>query len=178
MSSPAGPGGGNTPADYVRPGAGLYPSPGTYRDGAAPQHSTVGSTPAPAAEGAPRSLGDLIGEITTDLSTLVQQEIALAKAEATQSAKRAGKGAGMFGGAGFAGYFVLLFASIALWWAIGDGIGHGWSALIVAALWAIAGVVLAKAGQKEFAQIRGLKRTTETLGKIPNAVKGNEEENR
>jgi hypothetical protein len=125
-----------------------------------------------------RSLGDLIGEITNDLSTLVRQEVELAKAEATQSAKRAGKGAGMFGGAGFAGYMVLLFLSIALWWALGDGMGHGWSALIVAALWAIAAVILALAGRKEFAAMRGLDRTTDSIKKIPNAVKGNEEENR
>ena len=125
-----------------------------------------------------RSLGDLIGEITSDLSTLVRQEVELAKAEATQSAKRAGKGAGMFGGAGLAGYFVLLFLSVALWWAIGDGIGRAWSALIVAAIWAIVGLVLYVRGRKEFAEVRGLDRTTETLGKIPNAVKGNEEDKR
>jgi hypothetical protein len=179
VSSPAGPGsGGDNPVDYARASPGLYPPAGTYRDPAVPDHPVAGSGPVPTGQGASRSLGDLIGEITTDLSTLVQQEIALAKAEATQSAKRAGKGAGMFGGAGFAGYFALLFASIALWWAIGDGMGHGWSALIVAALWAIAGAILAALGKKEFAQIRGMGRTTETLGKIPNAVKGNEEENR
>ena len=178
MSSPLGPtGGGYHPADYAAAPRGLYPPPGTYRDlsGAAP---AAGSHAAVDPEAAPRSLGDLISEITTDLSTLVRQEVALAKAEATQSAKRAGKGAGMFGGAGFAGYFVLLFVSIALWWAIGDGLGHGWSALIVALVWAIVGVVLAKSGQKEFAQIRGLDRTAETLAKIPNAVAGNEQENR
>ena len=84
----------------------------------------------------------------------------------------------MFGGAGFAGYMVALFLSIALWWAIGDGMGHGWSALIVAALWAIAALVLYLRGRRNSPQIRGLDRTTETLGKIPNAVKGNEEENR
>ncbi len=147
-------------------------APGMYQDGG-PASSHPVETPA-----APRSLGELIGEITTDLSTLVQQEIALARAEATQSAKRAGKGAGMFGGAGFAAHFVLLFLSIALWWGLGESIGHGWSALIVAVLWAIVAAVLYVVGKKEFADIRGLKRTTETLGKIPNAVKGNEEDNR
>ena len=120
MSSPIQP-----PGSYGGVSTGLYP-PTSAGSAAAPVGSVGG-------EG--RSLGELISEITGDLSTLVQQEIALAKAEATQSAKRAGKGAGMFGGAGFAGYMVALFLSIALWWAIGDGIGHGWSALIVAALW-------------------------------------------
>ncbi|GGL85483.1 phage holin family protein [Nakamurella endophytica] len=125
-----------------------------------------------------RSLGELIGGITTDLSTLMRQEVALAKAELTQSAKRAGKGAGMFGGAGFAGYFVLLFLSIWLWWWIGTGIGHSWSALIVTLLWAVVGLVLFLRGRAELKRVRGLDRTTETLGKIPNAVKGHEEENR
>ena len=166
MSSPIQP-----PGSYGGGSTGLYPtSSGVPASGPA---GTAGS-----ADGDTRSLGELISGITTDLSTLVQQEIALAKAEATQSAKRAGKGAGMFGGAGFAGYFVLLFLSIALWWAIGDGIGRGWSALIVAVLWAIVGLVLYMRGRKEFAEVRGMDRTTETLGKIPNAVKGNEEDNR
>jgi hypothetical protein len=127
---------------------------------------------------APRSLGELVGEITSDLSTLMRQEVELAKAEVAQSAKRAGKGAGMFGGAGLAGHMVVLFLSVALWWALGDAIGRGWSAVIVAAIWAVAAVVLVVAGRREFAEIRGLDRTVETVKKIPNAVKGNEEDNR
>ncbi len=180
MSSPVDPAASTSYAPGAAgPSPGLYP-PADYRTDspAAPRHSEPAARPVPGVEESPRSLGELIGEITTDLSTLVQQEIALAKAEATQSAKRAGKGAGMFGGAGFAGYFVLLFLSVALWWALGDHLGRGWSALIVAALWAIVGLVLYLRGRKEFAEIRGLDRTAETLGKIPNAVKGNEGENR
>jgi hypothetical protein len=138
-----------------------------------------GSHPVETTTEAPqRSLGEIVSGITADLSTLMQQEVALAKAEATQSAKRVSKGAGMFAGAGFAGYFVLLFLSIALWWALGVHTGQGWSGLIVALLWAIVGAVLALRGKKELADVRGLDRTTETLGKIPNAVKGHEEQNR
>jgi hypothetical protein len=125
-----------------------------------------------------KSLGDLLSEITTDVSTLMRQEVALAKAEATQSAKRAGKGAGMFGGAAFAGYMGILFLSISLWWALGNAIGHGWSALVVAVLWLAAAAILFVVGRKEIASIRGLDRTAETVSKIPNAIKGNEEENR
>ena len=138
----------------------------------------IGSSPLQAQESSPRSLGEIVSEITTDLSTLMRQEVALAKAEITQSAKRAGKGAGMLAGAGFAGYFVVLFLSIALWWALGDAIGNGWSALIVAVLWAIVAAVLAARGRKELTEVQGLDRTSETLGKIPNAIKGHEEENR
>ena len=64
------------------------------------------------------SVGQLIGEVTKDLSTLMRQELELAKAEVTVEAKKAGQGAGMFGAAGFAGYMVLMFLSFALWWAL------------------------------------------------------------
>ncbi len=126
----------------------------------------------------PRPLGELIGEITGDLSTLLRQEVELAKAELAQSAKRAGKGSGMFAGAGIAGHMVLVFLSVSLWWALGVHIGHGWSALIVAVIWAVVAAELIMVGRKEFALIKGLKRTSETVGKIPNAIKGNEQENR
>jgi hypothetical protein len=126
----------------------------------------------------PRSLGELINEVTADLSTLMRQEVALAKAEMTQSAKRAGKVAGMFGGAGYAAHLVLLFLSIAAWWAIGTAIGLGWSALIIAAIWAIVAAVLAARGRAEMAHISGLEKTAETVKKIPNALKGEEELNR
>jgi hypothetical protein len=61
--------------------------------------------------------------------------------------------------------------------AIGSQIGYGWSALIVAAIWAIIAAVLASVGKKELDRVRGVPRTTETLGKIPNALKGQEEKN-
>ena len=66
------------------------------------------------------SIGDLLSDITTDLSTLMRQELELAKAEVKQEAVKTGKAAGMLGGAGFAGYMTLLFASIALWWGLAN----------------------------------------------------------
>jgi uncharacterized membrane protein YqjE len=131
-----------------------------------------------ASDSSSKSLGELLSGITADLSTLMRQEVELAKAELSQSAKRAGKGAGMFGGAVFAAYMMILFLSISLWWALGNAIGHGWSALIVAVLWLIVGAVLYSIGRKELAAVRGLDRTAETVAKIPNAIKGNEQENR
>ncbi|GMA87938.1 hypothetical protein GCM10025868_31880 [Angustibacter aerolatus] len=123
------------------------------------------------------SIGAILGDVSKDLSTLVRQEIELAKAEAKESASKAGKGAGMLGGAGVAGHFAVLFASIALWWGLGNATGRGWSALIVMLLWAVIAGVLALVGKK-LAQVKGLDRTTETVKKIPPALKGHEEENR
>ena len=67
----------------------------------------------PAAKAANTSPGELASEVAKDMSTLVRQEVALAKAELQQEAKTAGTAVGAFGGAGFAGYFVLVFLSLA-----------------------------------------------------------------
>ncbi len=123
------------------------------------------------------SIGDLIGNVTQDLSLLVRQEVELAKAELSQSAKRAGTGSGMLAGAGVAGHFVLLFLSIALWWALAHPLGHAWSALVLAVIWGVVAAVLALKGRKELQRIKGAPRTTETVKKIPNALKGDEEAN-
>lgn len=117
------------------------------------------------------SLGTLLSQVMTDLSTLMRQEIALAKAELTVSAKKAGKGAGMLGGAGIAGHFVLLFLSIALWAAIGGtAVGYAWSAVIVAVIWAIIAAVLAAVGRSALKDIEGAPQTAETVRDIPPAV--------
>jgi hypothetical protein len=121
------------------------------------------------------SIGELLGDISADFSTLVRQEVELAKAEIRQSASRAGKGAGMLAGAGVGAHFVLLFLSIALWWTVGNTTGRGWSALIVAAVWAVVTAVLAAVGRGQLNEIRGVPQTTETVKKIPSAVAGNEE---
>ncbi len=120
------------------------------------------------------SVGQLLGEISGDLSTLMRQEVELAKSEIRQSAKRAGKGSGMLAGAAVGGHMVLLFLSIALWWALGSAIGLGWSALVVGILWGIAAAVLAASGRSSLKSVRGLPRTTATVKKIPDALKGNE----
>jgi hypothetical protein len=130
--------------------------------------------PPPAQSVGDRSLGELISEVTGDLSTLMRQELELAKAELQQSATRAGKGAGMLGGAAVAGYFVLLFVSIALWWAIGSATGLGWAAVIVALLWGVIAAILALSGRSSLTSVRGIPKTTDTMKKIPDALKGNE----
>jgi hypothetical protein len=120
------------------------------------------------------SVGALIGEVTKDLSTLMRQELELAKVELKVEAKKAGQGAGMFGAAGFAGYMVLMFLSIALWWALSHLVGHSWSALIVAILWGIVGAVAFMMGKKKFDQVNPKpERTVETLSQVPGALKPN-----
>lgn len=121
------------------------------------------------------SLGDLLGDVTRDMSTLMRQEVELAKAEMKQTASRAGKGGGMLAGAGVAGHFVLLFLSIALWYALGELMGLGWSAVVVAVLWGIIAAILASIGRKKLKEVKGLPQTTETLQEIPATLKPGED---
>ena len=117
------------------------------------------------------SLGDLLSDVTRDMSTLMRQEVELAKVELKQTATRAGKGAGMLAGAGVAGHFVLLFLSLALWWALGDLMGLGWAGVVVAVIWGIVAAILASIGRKELNAIKGMPQTAETLQEIPPTLK-------
>jgi len=122
-----------------------------------------------------QSIGELFTDVTKDVSLLIRQEVDLAKAELRQSATTAGKGAGELGGAAVAAHFGLLFISIAIWWAIGNGIGRGWAGLIVGAVYLLIAGVLGAIGRKDLKAVQGLPQTTGTVKKIPSALKGNEE---
>ena len=104
------------------------------------------------------SLGDLLGEVTRDLSTLIRQELALAKAELKESAGKAAKGAGILGGAAYAAGMAVLFLSIALWWALGTLIGGGWAGVVVAVLWAVIALILYSVGRSQISRSRGPRR--------------------
>ncbi|MFP7761174.1 phage holin family protein [Marisediminicola sp. LYQ134] len=134
-------------------------------------------TPTPSEErAATTSLGELLGDVTRDLSTLMRQEIELAKAELTETGKRAGKGAGLLGGAGYAGIMAVFFLSVALWWALGYWFDNlAWAAVVVAVLWGIIALVMFLVGKKELKRVPGAPRTVDSVKKIPEAVKRNEE---
>jgi hypothetical protein len=88
------------------------------------------------------SVGELVSAVSADAQTLFRQEVELAKAEMRQEATKAGKAAGMFGGAGFAGYMVALFLSLAAAAALDNVLDAVWAALIVTGGWAVIGAVL------------------------------------
>jgi hypothetical protein len=119
------------------------------------------------------SVGELIGEVAQDLSTLMRQELALAKAEVKAEAIKAGQAAGMLGAAGFAGYMVLLFASVAAWWGLAEVMAKGWAALVVTAVWAVIGAVLFAVGRRRIREVNPKpERTAETVKELPDAIKG------
>ena len=113
---------------------------------------------------ADRSFGELLGELSSDLSRLVRQEIALAKAETKEELSKAGQGAGMLGGAGVAGLLTLLFLSLGLMFGLASVMDVGWAALIIAVVWALVGAALAAVGRSRLRQATPpLQQTVETL---------------
>lgn len=125
----------------------------------------------PEEKAATTSIGDLLSGVTQDLSTLFRQEVELAKAELTESAKKAGRGAGMFGGAGLTALFALLFLSIAAWWGLGYLLNNALSAVVIAVIYGIVALILFLRGKKELKQIDGAPKTVDSLKKIPESVK-------
>jgi nitrate/nitrite transporter NarK len=90
--------------------------------------------------------------------------VELAKAELKQEATKAGKAAGMLGGAGFAGYLAVVLLSFALVFALGNVMNLGWAALIVAVIWGIIGAVLFANGRKRLKTVDPVpRRTADTL---------------
>ncbi|HEU5108971.1 MAG TPA: phage holin family protein [Micromonosporaceae bacterium] len=105
-----------------------------------------------------------MAEVADDVSRLFRQEVELAKAEIKTEATKAGKAAGMLGGAGFAGYMLALFASLALMFGLDAVMPAGWAAVIVAALWGVVGAVLYSTGRKKLKDVSPVpQQTVETL---------------
>jgi MFS family permease len=97
-------------------------------------------------------IGELLKQLSQETTTLVRQELELAKAEMAEKGKKAGKGAGMFGGAGVVGFLALGALTAALILAL-DTAMDGWlAALIVGLVYAAIAGVLALTGKKEVQQ--------------------------
>ena len=105
-----------------------------------------------AATGTDPTLGGLVVEVSRDISKLVHQEIELAKTELKQEATSAGKGVGMFGGAGVTALYLVGFASLTVVFALAKVMDHVWAALIVTVFWALVTGVLALLGRKNLKQ--------------------------
>jgi uncharacterized membrane protein YqjE len=96
-----------------------------------------------------QSIGDLLKRLSEETSTLVRQEMALARAEITEQGKRAGTGAGMLGGAGVAGLLTLGALTATVIGVLDTGMAFWLAALIVTAVWAAVAGVLALQGRNK-----------------------------
>ena len=99
-----------------------------------------------------QQIGDLVKQLSEQTSTLVRKELQLAQIEMTEKGKRAGIGAGLFGGAGAVALYgvgALVAAVILL---LATAIEPWLSALIVAVVLLAAGGVAALMGKKQVQQ--------------------------
>ena len=111
-----------------------------------------------------KSLGELVSDMTSEISVLMRKEMQLAKVELKEEAGRAGKPAGMLGAGAFCAYFALLFASLALAWLLDQVMPVPLAFFIVAVLYGIVAAVLITQGRTRLKQIDPVPRqTVETL---------------
>jgi MFS family permease len=99
-----------------------------------------------------RSLADLARQLSDQTTELVRHEVELAKSELRVKGKRAGIGAGMFGGAGALGIYALGALTAAIIAGIAEALPVWASALIVAALYGAIAGILALRGKKKVQQ--------------------------
>ena len=94
-----------------------------------------------------RPVGELLKELSNQTTTLVRQELELAKAEMAEKGKKAGLGAGMFGGAGLVGLLALGSLTTCVIAALDTGMELWLAALIVAVVYAAIAGALALLGK-------------------------------
>jgi uncharacterized membrane protein YqjE len=99
------------------------------------------------------SLGELFSGLTTDMSGLVRDELALAKVELKEEISKAGRAGGMFGGAALAGYMTVVLLSFAAAWGLAEVMAAGWAFLIVAVIWAAAAAFLYFRGREQLEKV-------------------------
>jgi len=117
------------------------PTPGTDTDPTKPKQPD-------------KSLGDLFGDLSSEFTDLISTEIELAKVEVRNEARKAGRTAGMFGGAAVAGYMALLLLSFAVAWGLENVMDAGLAFLIVGAAYAIAAGVLFMRGRDRMSDLK------------------------
>ena len=113
-----------------------------------------------------RSIGELFGQLTQDMTLLVRQEVQLARTEMSDKISRVTTNLVSVGAGGFVAYLGGLALVGALILAIRDlaNISLAWSALIVGAILAIIGYVMLQKGLKELKRVDlAPRRTVETL---------------
>jgi uncharacterized membrane protein YqjE len=109
------------------------------------------------------SLGELIKEMTTELSGLFRQEVELAKVETREELQRTGKAAGSLGGGLVAALLAITFLSVALALLLAQALNDALSFAIVAVLWAIGAAVLVTTGRRKLREVRPLPETTASI---------------
>lgn len=121
------------------------------------------------------TIGRLIKDAQTDLSTLIRKEIELAKAELKVSVTAGGVGLGLVAAAGFLLVLAVIMFSVALAYLIhwnGDGLDLHWAFLIVFAFYVLLAGILVMIAIRSFKKVKAPERAIEQGREIPKALKG------
>jgi len=109
------------------------------------------------------TVGQLVANASKELSSLVRNEIELAKIELKETAVKAGTGAGMFGAAAFLALLAVVLLSIAAAFGLTAlGLHPAWAFLIVAGFYLLVGVVLVLIGRSQLQAAKGPERAIES----------------
>ena len=100
-----------------------------------------------------RSLGELFGQLTTDMSTLMRKEIELARIEIKEEVAQAGKAGGILGATAVVGHLALLLLSFAAAWGLSEIMPEGLAFLLVGLVYAVIAAVLYSKGRSELAKV-------------------------
>ncbi|MFC7326216.1 phage holin family protein [Marinactinospora rubrisoli] len=111
-----------------------------------------------------RSLGELVSDVSSDLTRLVRLEVELAKLEVSQEARKVATGTGLFVGAALLGHLVLILASVTVAFGLyALGLQLWLAFLIVTAGYILLAAGLVLVGQRYFKRLQGMPRTSATM---------------
>jgi fatty acid desaturase len=119
-----------------------------------------------------RTLGQLVADATRDISSIIRSEVALAKAEMSADAKKAGLGAGLFAVAGVFAFLALILLLIAAAYGlVAAGLAPWLAFLIVALVLLIVGAILVAVGKSSLDRLQGkperaIKSTQDTIAAV------------
>ena len=117
------------------------------------------------------TIGRLVADVTRDLSSIVQHEIALVKSEMRVSVKAGGIGAALVGAAAFLLLLVLILASVTIaYFLTMTGMHPAWAFLIVTAFYLVLAVVLLFVAWGRFKKIRVPEKSIGAARQIPSAL--------
>jgi hypothetical protein len=107
------------------------------------------------------TIGRLVSDASRDISSLISQEIQLAKSELKVSVKNGGTGIGLFAAAGFFALMSLIMLSVAIAYLIhwnGAGLALHWAFLIVFGFYLLLAGILALVGLRKVKRVKGPER--------------------
>ena len=120
------------------------------------------------------TIGRLIKDAQTDISTLIRKEIQLAKAELKVSVTAGGVGLGLVAAAGFLLVLAVIMLSVAIAYFInwnGKGLDLHWAFLIVFALYVVLAALLVFLAIRSFKKVKAPEKAIEQGREIPRALK-------